>query len=71
MFHDRQHFVYNERMQGKAFTFEINSVGLAHSARNVQADIVQWDDCLACADFDHCYKLCVTKFAFESAIFIN
>ena len=68
MFHDSLHFSPNEKMQGKVFSFELDSAGLARSTRTVQADIVQWDDCLACSEFDHCYKFCMAKLALESAI---
>jgi len=71
MFHDSLHFSVNEEMQGKVFSFELDSAGLARSARVVQADIVQWDDCLACSEFDHCYKFCMAKLALESAISKN
>ncbi|MGI9357589.1 MAG: hypothetical protein ACR2PF_20835 [Rhizobiaceae bacterium] len=68
MFHDSLHFSPNEKMQGKVFSFELDSAGLARSTRTVQADIVQWDDCLACLEFDNCYKFCMAKLALESAI---
>lgn len=71
MFHDSLHFSVNEEMQGKVFSFELDSAGLARSARVVQADTVQWDDCLACSEFDHCYKFCMAKLALESAISKN
>jgi hypothetical protein len=47
MFHDSLHYSVNEKMQGKVFSFELNSAGLARSARTFQSDIGQWDDCLA------------------------
>lgn len=71
MFHDSLHFSTNEEMQGKVFSFELDSVGLARSTRTIKADIVQWDDCLAYLEFDNCYKLCMAKLALETAISKN
>ncbi len=68
MFHDSLHYSVNEKMQGKVFSFELNSAGLARSARTFQSDIGQWDDCLACLEFDHCYKFSMAKLALETAI---
>ncbi|WP_299649182.1 hypothetical protein [uncultured Tateyamaria sp.] len=68
MFHDSLHFSENDQMQGKVFSFELDSVGLARSARSIQTDLAEWDDCLACAEFAHCYKLCMAKLALENAI---
>lgn len=68
MFHDSLHYSVNEKMQGKVFSFELNSAGLARSARTFQSDIGQWDDCLACFEFDHCYKFSMAKLALETAI---
>jgi hypothetical protein len=68
MFHDSLHFSANKRMQGKVFSFELDSAGLGRSDRSVQASIAEWDDCLACPEFDHCYKLCAAKLALETAI---
>lgn len=71
MFHDSLHYSVNEKMQGKVFSFELNSAGLARSARTFQSDITQWDDCLACSEFDHCYKFSMAKLALETAISKN
>ncbi len=68
MFHDALHFAVNEEMKGKVFSFEIDSRGLARSGRLVKTDISEWDDCLACPEFDHCYKLCMAKLTLEAAI---
>ena len=68
MFHDSLHFSTNEKMQGKVFSFELNSAGLTRATRDVQVDIVQWNDCLACPEFDHCFKFCMAKLALETAI---
>ncbi len=71
MFHDSLHFSTNEQMKGKVFTFELDSAGLARTDRSIQASIVEWNDCIACPEFDHCYKLCMAKLALETAISNN
>ena len=68
MFHDSLHFSVNEKMQGKVFAFELDSAGLALSERSIQTNIAEWDDCLSCAEFDHCYKLCMAKLLLENSI---
>jgi hypothetical protein len=68
MFHDTLHFNANQAMQGKVFSFELDSIGLARSDRQVKANITEWDDCLDCPEFDHCYKLCMAKLALEAAV---
>jgi hypothetical protein len=68
MFHDSLHFSTNEQMQGKVFTFELGRAGLVRTNSNIQANIAEWDDCIACPEFDHCYKLCIAKLSLETAI---
>lgn len=68
MFHDSLHFSLNEKMQGKVFSFEVDSAGLARSDKRIQVDIAEWDDCIACPEFDHCYKLCRAKLELERVI---
>lgn len=68
MFHDTLHFKINKEMKGKVFGFELDSLGIGRSDRLVKADISEWDDCLECPEFDHCYKLCMAKLALQAAI---
>lgn len=68
MFHDSLHFSTNDKMQGKVFSFELDSAGLARSGRSIGVDITEWDDCLACREFTHCYNLCMAKLDLEIAI---
>ncbi len=68
MFHDALHYTADKQMKGKVFSFELDTMGLARSDRLVNADISEWDDCLACPEFDHCYKLCLAKLTLEAAI---
>ena len=68
MFHDTLHFTANKTMKGKVFSFELDTIGLARSDRKVVADIEEWDDCLKCPEFDHCYRYCMAKLTLEAAI---
>jgi hypothetical protein len=68
MFHDTLHFEPNKEMKGKVFSFELDSMGLDRSNRLVKVDIAEWDDCLECPEFDHCYKLCMAQLALGAAI---
>ena len=71
MFHDTLHFDANKVMKGKAFSFELDSIGLARSDRLVKANMTEWDDCLECPEFGHCYKLCMAKLTLEAAVAAN
>ncbi len=68
MFHDSLHISLNDNMQGKVFSFELDTAGLSQTQKSVFADINEWDDCLACHEFNHCYKLCMAKLQLEAAI---
>jgi len=68
MFHDTLHFDANKEMNGKVFSFEISSMGLGRSDRLVKSNISEWDDCLECPEFDHCYKFCMARLALGTAV---
>lgn len=71
MFPDALHFRVNEPVSGKVFTYELDTTGGAYprrSDRQFSVKIEEWDDCLACPEFDHCYKLCMAKMCLESVI---
>jgi hypothetical protein len=54
---------------GKVFSFEVvRAGGTFVSHRRVAANMREWDDCLACSEFDHCYKFCMGKLALEAAM---
>lgn len=65
---DTLHFTANEAMNGKVFGFQLNTFGLARTDRKVIANLEEWDDCLECPEFDHCYKFCVAKLTLEAAV---
>jgi hypothetical protein len=71
MFPDALHFRVNEPSVGKVFTFELDgTTGMipARGARKFSANIEEWDDCLKCPEFEHCYKLCMAQMSLESVI---
>ena len=68
MFHDTLHFEVNKEMKGKVFSFELDTIGLGRSDRLCKANISEWDDCLECSEFDHCYKFCMAKLALGAAV---
>ena len=68
MFPGVLHFHKNVPMKGKVFVFELESAGLTRSDRTTNADIAEWDDCLECEEFDHCYKFCIAKLLLQDAI---
>ncbi len=69
MFPDTLHFDADRVMSGKVFSFEIvRAGGTFVSQRRVAVNRQEWDDCLACPEFEHCYKLCTGRLALEAAI---
>jgi len=54
---------------GKAFSLLIQRAGgLIVAKHGASVDIAQWDDCRACDEFDHCYRLGVAKLLLEAAV---
>jgi hypothetical protein len=59
----------NDAQQGKVFSLTaISPAGMFPLRRRVNIDLQQWDDCLKCPEFDHCYRLCLAKFTLEEAV---
>jgi hypothetical protein len=49
---------------GKVFSLHfVQPIGLSRSRPQVREDPAQWDDCLRCAEFDSCYRLCMARIA--------
>ncbi len=56
-------------ISGKAFEFELRRAGgMFVTDRRVAVKIEEWDNCLACPEFDGCYKLSLGKLSLEAAI---
>lgn len=69
MFPDALHFRSDKPMLGKAFSFELDTAsGVSRSDRKVEVNMQQWDDCVGCSEFEHCYQLCLGQLALEAVI---
>jgi hypothetical protein len=68
MFHETLHFRENVPMRGKVFSFELDRVGLARSGRKMNANLAEWDNCIDCEEFEHCYRFCMAKLMLQIAI---
>ena len=69
MFPSVQSLRVNEANRGKAFSVYLGKPnGMFVTERQVEVDMEQWDDCLACEEFDHCRTLAQAKLSLESAI---
>jgi hypothetical protein len=56
-------------VSGKVFSFEIvRAGGMIVSHRKVAANTQEWNNCLDCPEFEHCYKLCTGRLALEASI---
>jgi hypothetical protein len=56
-------------VSGKVFSYEVQRAGGSFvSHRQVAVNMKEWDICLQCPEFDHCYKLSLGKFSFEAAV---
>jgi len=56
-------------VSGKVFSYELSRAGGTFvSHRSFATNMAEWDDCLKCPKFDHCYKLCLGRFSLEAAI---
>jgi len=54
---------------GKVFALEaVTPVGMMPQRRVVRTNLGQWDDCRACPEFDHCYRLCMAKLSLQDAV---
>lgn len=52
--------------QGKSLSLnDTTPMGMMPPHRVVHVDMEQWDDCIQCPEFSHCYKLCMAKITVE------
>ena len=57
------------QMRGKVFSLQaVTPAGMLPQIRTVAADLSQWDDCLECPEFPHCYQFCMARLALATAI---
>jgi hypothetical protein len=56
-------------VSGKVFSYELRRAGgMLVANRRVAVNMEEWDECLQCPEFDHCYQLCMGRFSLEAAI---
>ena len=61
----------NEPIQGKAFSvFGGKPHGTVVTGRRVEVNMEQWDDCLACEEFENCRKLSQARLSLERAVML-
>ena len=58
----------NTPNRGKVFSAAIESRGIGIQGEELSVDEQQWKVCMACPEFDGCYKLSVAKLLFQSAV---
>jgi hypothetical protein len=59
-------------LRGKVFKAELDRAGgMAIATRSTGVDLDAWQQCVACDEFDHCYKLSMAKLALESGVMQN
>lgn len=69
MFPDVLHLPLDQPASGKVFSVLLERAGgLMRSARSMTTDREQWNECVECPEFDHCYKYCMAKLTLASAI---
>jgi len=72
MFPDPFHPEDDRKKRGKVFSLhEVGPYGMSAPHRQVVTDLHEWDDCLACPEFEHCYRLCTAKLALVEAVEIR
>ena len=69
MFPDPLHFRSDERVSGKVFGYELDTAGgVGRADRRVEVSMDGWDECRECAEFEHCYRLCLGSLALNAVI---
>lgn len=69
MFPDVLHLHSDTPVPGKVFSVLLERAGgLIRCNRSITANQEEWDECLQCPEFDHCYKFCMAKLTLASAI---
>ena len=59
-------------IRGKVFTAELDRAGgMVIATRRTGVDLNAWDGCVACEEFDHCYKLSMATLALETGVMQN
>ena len=71
MFPDLSNVAPNRHTEGKAFRAQIKAFGVAIAEQTIEADIGQWDDCRHCPEFEHCWRLCMSRAVLQSNLKVH
>jgi len=53
---------------GKVFRLvSISPAGMCRTRPRLEVDRAEWDKCVLCPEFEHCYKLSMAKLVLETA----
>lgn len=59
----------SRRIDGKVFSDKQTLAGgITIATQETYLNREEWDNCLACEEFDGCYQLCLAKLAFDHAV---
>ena len=59
-------------LRGKVFSTELKRAGgMTIATRRTGVDLDAWNECVACQEFDGCYKLSMAKLALETGVMQN
>lgn len=58
----------NREVHGKVFGYHLVSLGMGIQGRKVDGDASQWDVCVACPEFEGCFKFSMGKLALEQVV---
>ena len=59
-------------LRGKVFSAQLQRAGgMAIATRRTGVDLDAWNQCVACEEFEHCYKLSMAKLALETGVMQN
>jgi hypothetical protein len=68
MFPDLSKLTVNTVCKGKAFTVQVNSIGIGVQSREIHMDEQGWKDCIECPHYHSCYDLSMAKLALWHAL---
>jgi len=60
--------LHNKPTCGKVFGYLVDQPGLAVRGRSVTVNREAWNKCIACSEFDTCYRLSVATLLMEMAV---
>ncbi|QDU79819.1 hypothetical protein Pla110_15380 [Polystyrenella longa] len=69
MFPDILNLPADQPKSGKVFTvLNDQSGGMLQSKKSITPNQEQWDNCMSCPEFDHCYKFSIAKVSLATAL---